>query len=54
MADWEYPIYGLFWALDGLWDIIVANWLLTVAITLIFVEFGVGTIKRTYKGKEEK
>ena len=54
MQDWEYPIHALFWALDGLWDIIVANWLLTVAITLIFVDFGVGTIKRTYKGKEEK
>lgn len=54
MADWQYPIYGLFWALEGIWNIIVANWLLTVAITLLFVNYGVSTIKRTYKGKDEK
>lgn len=55
MPDAEYPIYALFWALDGLMDIVVANWLLSVALMLILVEFAVGTIKRVFHtDKEDK
>lgn len=56
MSDAEYPIYALFWALDGLMDIIIANWLLSVCVMLVFVEFAVGTIKRIFHvdAKEDK
>lgn len=53
-SDFEYPIYALFWALNGLWNIITANWLLTVSVALIFVNFGVSVITKTYKGKEKE
>lgn len=53
MNDAFYPAYALFWALDGLWNIVMANWLLTLCITLLFVEFGVRVIKKTYKKEDE-
>lgn len=54
MSDAEYPIYALFWALDGIWDIIIANWLLSVCVMLVFVEFAVGTIKRVFHSDKEE
>lgn len=53
MSDATYPIYALFWALDGLWNVIIANWLLVLSVALIFVGYGVDSIKRIYK-KESK